>query len=170
MKKYLVLITIACAVSAFAQTPIPPQKPLFVGTEVGEVAGAKGKIQVLIWSTVEPKKVSVAVQILDKATLGGKFEIDASVAPVLAKTIDEASNKLLAGEVFSGKAGTANVAVIESGGQKAVVIKFDRAGISFTADSLALDADNAAALARILARANQVAAWLTPRLNNLQAQ
>lgn len=166
----IAIASFALVATSFAQTPIPPQKPVILITEIGEVAGSKDKIQVLVFSQIEPKRISGAIQIKDKGMMGGEFQIQADVAPELAKLLDEASNKLLAGEVFSGKAGTANVSVVEVDGQKGVVIKFDREGISFSTNTLALDADNAAGLARIIARAKQVSDWLTPKLTALQPQ
>jgi hypothetical protein len=49
-----------------------------------------------------------------------------------------------------------------------VSIKFDREGLSFSRDTLELDADNAASLARIIGRAKQISDWLTPKLTALQ--
>ena len=70
-------------------------------------------------------------------------------------------------EVFSGKAGAANVSVAELNGQKGVVLKFDRTGVSFSTDTLVLDSDNTAALARIISRAKKVADWIMPKLTHL---
>jgi hypothetical protein len=70
--------------------------------------------------------------------------------------------------MFSGKAGTANVSVAELSGQKGVVLKFDRTGPSLLIDTIMLDSDNAAGLARIVSRAKQVADWIMPKLATLQ--
>jgi hypothetical protein len=154
--------------TSFGQTPIPPQKPVMVVTEIGEVAGSRNKIQVLVSSQVEPKKITGAIQIKDKGMMGGRFEIDSASAPELAKLLDEAASKLIAGEMFSGKVGAANVSVAELNGQKGVVLKFDRTGPSLSIDTLMLDSDNAAGLARIISRAKQVADWIMPKLATLQ--
>jgi hypothetical protein len=168
MKGFLLPIAIALTGNSFAQTPIPPQKPVLVMTEEGEVAGANDKIAVSVSCRIEPKSISPTIKIADMAMAGGKFDIDITIAAGLAKLIDEASQKLLAGEVFSGKAGIANVSVVEAKGQKTVSIKFDREGLSFSRDTLELDADNAASLARIIGRAKQISDWLTPKLTALQ--
>jgi len=168
MKKYILTVIITLSSSAFAQTPIPPQKPVMVVTEIGEVAGSNDKIQVLVVSQIDSKKISGSIQIKDKGMMGGNFEIDAAIALQLSKLLDEASNKLLAGTMFSGKAGTANVSVVEASGQKSVVIEFDREGISFSTNTLRLDADNASGLSRIIIRAKQTSDWLSPKLGALQ--
>jgi len=154
--------------SAMAQTPIPPQKPVLLVTEIGEVAAAKDKAQVLVAGTVTPKQITCIVQIKDKSMMGGTFEVDPNDIPQLSKLLEDASDKLLAGQTFSGKAGKTSVTVVESEGQKGVVVKFESERISFSSNSLALDADNTAGLARILSRAKQVSDWLAPKLTALQ--
>ena len=114
MTRHILVVAAITVATSFGQTPIPPQKPVIVVTEIGEVAGSKDKIQVLVFSQVEPKKITGAIQIKGKGVMGAKFEIDSVVAPELAKLLDEAANRLIAGEMFSGKAGAANVSVAET--------------------------------------------------------
>jgi hypothetical protein len=168
MTRHVLAAAALTIATSFGQTPIPPQKPVIVLTEIGEVAGSRNKIQVLVSSQVEPKKITGAIQIKDKGMMGGRFEIDSASAPELAKLLDEAASKLIAGEMFSGKVGAANVSVAELNGQKGVVLKFDRTGPSLSIDTLMLDSDNAAGLARIISRAKQVADWIMPKLATLQ--
>ena len=154
--------------TAMAQTPIPPQKPILLVTEIGEVAASQNKAQVLVAATVTPKQITCAVQIKDKSMMGGTFEVDPKDIPQLAKLLEEAADKVLAGQTFSGAAGKTSVTVIESEGQKGVVVSFESAGITFSSTKLALDADNAAGLARILSRGKQVSDWLAPKLSAFQ--
>jgi hypothetical protein len=168
MTRHMLAAAALTVATSFGQTPIPPQKPVMVMTEIGEVAGSRNKIQVLVSSQVEPKKITGTIEVNDKGMMGGRFEIDSAVAPELAKLLGEAADKLIAGEMFSGKAGSANVSVGEVNGQKGVVLKFDRTGPSLLIDTIMLDSDNAAGLARIISRAKQVADWIIPKLATLQ--
>jgi hypothetical protein len=155
--------------SVMAQTPIPPQKPIVLMTEIGEVAAARDKARVCVAATVTPKQITCIVQIKDESMMGGTFDVDPKDIPQLSKLLQDASDKLLAGQTFSGKAGKASVTVVESDGQKFVVVKFESEGITFASDELTVDADNTAGLARILSRAKQVSDWLAPKLTALQA-
>ena len=168
MKNAALLLFCLLASAVLAQTPIPPQKPVLLVTEIGEVAASRDKAQVLVAATVTPKQISCAVQIKDKSMMGGTFEVDPKDIPQLAKLLEEAADKVLAGQTYSGKAGKASVTVMESEGQKGVVVSFESEGIRFSSNKLALDADNAAGLARILLRGKQVSDWLTPKLSALQ--
>src|SRR4029434_5171948 len=84
MIRHMLAAAALTVATSFGQTPIPPQKPVMVVTEIGEVAGSRNKIQVLVSSQVEPKKITGAIQINDKGMMGGRFEIDSAVAPELA--------------------------------------------------------------------------------------
>jgi aspartokinase len=171
MKTSTVILTAVCALFCsfvYSQQPIPPQKPVLVATDIGEVAGQHDKIQVAVLSTVTPKQIATIIQIKDKSMFGGKFEIDPKDVPELAKVIQTASDKLLAGQTYSGKAGKTSVAVFESEGQKAVQIDFESEGITFSDSKLVMDADNAASLAKVLGRAKQIADWLSSKLPALQ--
>lgn len=169
MRRHILAAVAALTVAtSFGQTPIPPQKPVIITTEIGEVAGSMNKIQVLVASQVEPRKIMGAIQITEKGLMGGHFMVEAGVAPELAKLLDEAASKLIAGEMYSGKVGAVNVSVGELNGQKGVVLKFDRTGPSLSRDTIMLDSDNAAGLARIISRAKQVADWIMPKLATLQ--
>jgi hypothetical protein len=151
--------------STFGQTPIPPTNPIFILTSIGEVAGSNDKIAVSVMAQVDGNKSQEMIQIEDKAMMGGKFNIPSSDASEIARLLEEASDKLLSGQIFSGKAGKANLAVAEVSGQKRVIIEFEVDGISFASRKLLLDADNASSLARILKRAKQVSDWLSPKYN-----
>ena len=156
------------ASSALAQTPIPPQKPIILATEIGVVAAVRDKAQVLVIATVTSKQISSVVQIKDESILGGRFDMSPRDIPQLSKLLQDASDNLLAGQTFSGKVGKASVTVVESNGQKVVVVTFETEGLTFSTRELTLDADNAAGLARILSRAKQVSDWLSPKLTVLQ--
>jgi len=107
MRRHILLAAAAALTvsTSFGQTATPPQKPIIVLADIGEVAGSKNKIQVLVASKVEPKKIIGAIQTKEQGMMGGNFTIDAAVAPELAKLLEEAASKLIAGEMFSGKAG-----------------------------------------------------------------
>ena len=161
-------LLIMSVVTFGSQTPIPPQKPIVVMTNIGEVAGAYDKIGVMVYSVVNSKNISTYVQIKDDSMMGGKFDINVSSIPKLAELLNTASEKILTGNLFSGKAGKASVSVVEKDGEKVVIVRFETEGISFSSNRITLDADNAASLARILLRSKRVADWIAPKMKNLQ--
>lgn len=146
----------------------PPQKQLVVMTEIGEVAGAYDKIEIMVYSVVNSKNISTHIKIKDSSIMGGDFDIDIFSVRKLAELLDTASEEVLAGNVFSGRAGKTSVFVEEKDGEKLVTVHFETEGISFSSNRITMDADNAASLSRILSRSKRVADWITPRLKNLQ--
>lgn len=58
---------------ATAQTPISPQKPILLETEIGEVAESGGKAKVLVVATVTPKQIICTVQIKAERVMGSLF-------------------------------------------------------------------------------------------------
>ncbi len=170
MKRYAYIAAIGalCVGNAVAQTPLPPQKPIVIATEIGEIATQSDKVQVLVAATVTQKQTSCKIQIRDKSMMGGQFDLDPKDIALVAKLLQEASDKVVAGHTFSGHAGKASVTVADEQGQSIVILRFEADGITFSSHEFNLDADNASSLARILSRGKSVSDWLGARLDALQ--
>lgn len=151
-----------------SQQAIPPQKPIEVRSEIGETATTSDKVHIAIHALVTPQDVACSVVIQDTQFLGGEFRIAPAEIGDFATLVQTASDKLLAGQSFSGKTPNTAVEVSNKEGELALTISFERKGFSMSTSSITMDADNAATLARLVTRARQTIDWLAPRLRYIQ--
>lgn len=153
------LIASALALPAFAQTASPPSKPIFVSTEIGQVASKPEKMEIAVGASITSKEVNVRVVLKDTQMFGKEHQLTIGEASALAVALRQVEAESTAPVATPA----ATVSKIEGD----VVIAFKSTGL-LSNDTVKLDRDNAEFASQLITKAANVAAWLAPRAAGLQ--
>jgi hypothetical protein len=150
-----------------AQTPVPPEKPIIVMTEIGQIATTTAQLRVDVRATLTTNQLTTAIEIRELGN-GAAFGIAPGEVPAMIKLIEEASIEASKGKFFSEKAGKLDVGVRVAEDRSWLLIKLDSTAPSSSA--YLIDAKNSTQVIRLLAQASQVSDWFLAKLRTIQPQ
>ena len=164
----LLIVLLLSSSTAFAQGR-PPQKPIEISCEVGEVAGVSDKVSVDLQILVKPEGTASKVLVRDAGMSGGRLELELDDLLKISDALEDASESLLDGLNYTKKIRQITVKIGSYGDDKTVEISAEQKGLLiFGSSAINLDSDNAAGLARVLKRSKKNADWLLPRSETFQ--
>lgn len=145
-------------------SPRPPIEPIKLMTEVGAVASTCDKIEVDVLAIIDGDKTRLLINLKDRGLLGVNVQIDSAEVPAFAANLLSASEALFEGGSFDEKTGKVHISIRRSELHHVIDVTFASEGLSFRSRKITIDGDNAASLARVLRRGQNIADWLKPRL------
>jgi hypothetical protein len=149
--------------------PIPPNKPLIFQTQVGEVAGMEGKIEVLIQGSITQDQIKLVVSLKSKELFGADFDFSRPRITRVCELLQTACEKIQERTSWNAKSGSLIVGAVYADGSWGVGIGTAEKKL-LSKESFILDEDNANSLLKLLRRAGQITDWLEPRLPTFQSK
>jgi hypothetical protein len=168
MNKIVILAFAVLTCSTQAQSLIPPEHPIRVVTEIGELDSMPDRLRITVNSTVTTNQITTLIQIDNAATSDPKLTVDPVEVPAFLELLETACSKLSPSQGFTAKAGRLSVSVGGPQGQSRLLLNFDAASATDQAQHFTVETRYATQLIRNLARSKQVADWFNDKLKLIQ--
>lgn len=101
--------------------------------------------------------------------LGANLSIDISTVEEIAVALEEASDSLMERRQFTRKIGNSIELTSDAVANQSVVrLRMADSRLTFSNDSITVDADNAMLLSRLIRRGERINEWFTPHIDSMK--
>lgn len=170
MKPFHLFYFFAVVGALYAESVVPPEKPIHVVTEINQVSTQGDGLRLVVSATLTTNQISISTQISTITGTGGVWNVEAQELRPMVKILEEASIAAQQGKPFTGQAGLLSVIATTDAGKKTLLLKIARNDQTIPPSELVVDLNSARQLTRALAQCKQVMDWFSTKLRLLQPE